>query len=52
MKKTFCLSSIDLSISTTVSDTKFQNRAAIIPEIQNGSDIYTFSLTWNKIKKH
>ncbi|XP_045821027.1 glycerophosphodiester phosphodiesterase GDPDL3-like isoform X2 [Trifolium pratense] len=46
----FCLSSIDLSKSTTVSNTKFRNRAAIIPEIQNGSGIYTFSLTWNEIK--
>jgi glycerophosphoryl diester phosphodiesterase len=46
----FCLSSIDLSKSTTVSDTKFRNRSAIIPEIQNGSGIYAFSLTWNEIK--
>lgn len=46
----FCLSSIDLSTSTTVADTKFRNRTAIIPEIQNGSGIYTFSLTWNEIK--
>jgi glycerophosphoryl diester phosphodiesterase len=46
----FCLSSIDLSKSTTVSDTKFKNRSAIIPEIQNGSGIYAFSLTWNEIK--
>jgi glycerophosphoryl diester phosphodiesterase len=46
----FCLSSIDLSTSTTVVDTKFRNRTAIIPEIQNGSGIYTFSLTWNEIK--
>jgi hypothetical protein len=38
--KPFFLSSIDLSISTTVSDTKFQNRVAIIREIQNGSGIY------------
>lgn len=46
----FCLSSIDLSMSTTVANTKFRNHTATIPEIKNGSGIYTFSLTWNEIK--
>lgn len=46
----FCLSSIDLLESTTVADTKFKNRATIVPEIKNGSGIYAFSLTWNEIK--
>ncbi|KAL5077424.1 hypothetical protein RYX36_016408 [Vicia faba] len=46
----FCLSSIDLSTTTNVAQTKFRTRKTIIPEIQKGSGIYTFSLTWNEIK--
>ena len=46
----FCLSSIYLSESTTVADTKFKNRATTIREIKNRSGIYTFSLTWDEIK--
>nr|KYP74963.1 putative glycerophosphoryl diester phosphodiesterase 2 [Cajanus cajan] len=46
----FCLSSIDLSESTTVSNTKFKNRATTNRELKNGSGIYTFSLTWDEIK--
>lgn len=46
----FCLSSIDLSESTTVADTKFKTRASTIREIKYHSGIYTFSLTWNEIK--
>ncbi|RDX74148.1 Glycerophosphodiester phosphodiesterase GDPDL3, partial [Mucuna pruriens] len=46
----FCLSSIDLSESTTVADTKFKNRASTIREIKYRSGIYTFSLTWDEIK--
>lgn len=46
----FCLSSIDLSTTTTVAQSKFGTRKTIIPEIQKGSGIYTFSLTWNEIK--
>ncbi|XP_061360954.1 glycerophosphodiester phosphodiesterase GDPDL3-like [Gastrolobium bilobum] len=46
----FCLSSIDLSESTTVAETKFKNLTTTIPEIKYRSGIYTFSLTWNKIK--
>ncbi|KAL2322737.1 hypothetical protein Fmac_027116 [Flemingia macrophylla] len=46
----FCLSSIDLSESTTVANTKFNNRATTIRELKNSSGIYTFSLTWDEIK--
>lgn len=46
----FCLSSIDLLESTTVAETKFSNLATRIPDIKNGSGIFTFSLTWNEIK--
>lgn len=46
----FCLSSIDLSESTTVADTQLKNRAMTIPEIKYRSGIYTFSLTWDEIK--
>ncbi|CAJ1963993.1 unnamed protein product [Sphenostylis stenocarpa] len=46
----FCLSSIDLSESTTVAHTNFKNRATTIQEIKNSSGIYTFSLTWDEIK--
>ncbi|KAI9115601.1 hypothetical protein K1719_013270 [Acacia pycnantha] len=46
----FCLSSIDLKESTTVAETSFSSRATSIPEIQSGSGIFTFSLTWNEIK--
>jgi len=46
----FCLSSIDLSESTTVADTNFKTRSTTIQEIKNSSGIYTFSLTWDEIK--
>ncbi|KAK7305195.1 hypothetical protein VNO77_43096 [Canavalia gladiata] len=47
----FCLSSIDLSDSTTVAnETKFKNRATTIPQLKYGSGIYAFSLTWDEIK--
>ncbi|XP_061375665.1 glycerophosphodiester phosphodiesterase GDPDL3-like [Gastrolobium bilobum] len=46
----FCLSSIDLTESTTVARSKFRNLQRIIPEIKPGSGIYTFALTWNEIK--
>ncbi|KAK4275373.1 hypothetical protein QN277_018466 [Acacia crassicarpa] len=46
----FCLSSIDLTESTTVAETSFSSRATSIPEIQSGTGIFAFSLTWNETK--
>ncbi|XP_028777875.1 glycerophosphodiester phosphodiesterase GDPDL3 [Neltuma alba] len=46
----FCLSSIDLTESTTAAETSFSSRATTIPEIKTGSGIFTFSLTWDEIK--
>ncbi|XP_027331274.1 glycerophosphodiester phosphodiesterase GDPDL3-like isoform X2 [Abrus precatorius] len=46
----FCLSSIDLTESTTVAKSKFRNLTTTIPEIKSGSGIYAFNLTWNEIK--
>lgn len=47
----FCLSSINLIDSTTVAQSPFNNYTMVVPEIKVGSGIYTFSLTWDQIKK-
>lgn len=41
----FCLSSINLTESTTVAHSSFSNLTTTIPEIRAGSGIFTFSLT-------
>ncbi|CAN8285271.1 unnamed protein product [Cochlearia groenlandica] len=46
----FCLSSIDLSRSTTIVLSSFRNRSTIVPEISSSDGIYSFSLTWPEIK--
>jgi glycerophosphoryl diester phosphodiesterase len=46
----FCLSSIDLGNSTTVSLTAFRNRSTTVPELGSLGAIYTFSLTWAEIQ--
>lgn len=48
--KPFCSSSINLGNTTTVSQTPFRNRSAIVPEISSVDGIYTFSLTWPEIQ--
>ncbi|XP_004294052.1 PREDICTED: glycerophosphodiester phosphodiesterase GDPDL3-like [Fragaria vesca subsp. vesca] len=47
----FCSSSINLIDSTTVAQSPFNNYTMVVPEIKVGSGIYTFSLTWDQIKK-
>ncbi|KAK9269238.1 hypothetical protein L1049_001008 [Liquidambar formosana] len=46
----FCLSSINLIDSTNVAQSSFSNLSTTIPEIQERSGIFTFSLTWNEIQ--
>ncbi|KAJ1392516.1 PLC-like phosphodiesterase, TIM beta/alpha-barrel domain superfamily [Sesbania bispinosa] len=46
----FCLSSIDLLESTTIAQSSFSKSAISIPELKNGSGIFTFNLSWNDIK--
>ncbi|XP_054819092.1 glycerophosphodiester phosphodiesterase GDPDL3-like [Prosopis cineraria] len=46
----FCLSSVDLTESTTAAQSNFRNITATIPEIKSGSGIFAFNLTWNDIK--
>ncbi|KAB1224994.1 putative glycerophosphoryl diester phosphodiesterase 2 [Morella rubra] len=46
----FCLSSINLTESTTVAHSSFSNLTTTIPEIRAGSGIFTFSLTWSQIQ--
>ncbi|KAG7589164.1 Glycerophosphodiester phosphodiesterase domain [Arabidopsis suecica] len=46
----FCLSSINLGDSTTVTQTFFSNRSTTVPEISSVAGIYTFSLTWPEIQ--
>ena len=45
----FCISSIDLTESTTVAQ-NFSNLRTSIPEIKSGSGIYSFSLTSKEIE--
>ncbi|KAK9269254.1 hypothetical protein L1049_001024 [Liquidambar formosana] len=46
----FCLSSINLIDSTDVAQSGFSNLSTTIPEIQERSGIFTFSLTWSEIQ--
>lgn len=46
----FCMSSIDLMNSTNVFYTSFRSLMSIAPEIQQGSRIFTFSLTMSEIQ--
>ncbi|EFH64824.1 glycerophosphoryl diester phosphodiesterase family protein, partial [Arabidopsis lyrata subsp. lyrata] len=46
----FCLSSINLGDSTTVTQTLYSNRSTPVPEISSVAGIYTFSLTWPEIQ--
>uniref|UniRef100_A0A2P2K3R6 glycerophosphodiester phosphodiesterase n=1 Tax=Rhizophora mucronata TaxID=61149 RepID=A0A2P2K3R6_RHIMU len=46
----FCLSTINLIDSTTVTQSPFGGLATSIPEIQAGSGIFTFDLTWSQIQ--
>ncbi|XP_071703248.1 glycerophosphodiester phosphodiesterase GDPDL3-like [Rutidosis leptorrhynchoides] len=45
-----CLGSINLIDRTTVAQSGFSNLSTIVPELQNGTGIYTFSLTWTQIQ--
>lgn len=49
-RKPFCLSSINLMDSTLVAQSTFRDLQITIPEILNGSGIFTFNLTWDQIK--
>lgn len=46
----FCFSSIDLTESTTVAQSRFSKLATTIPEIKSGSGIFTFNMRWDDIK--
>ncbi|XP_050216847.1 glycerophosphodiester phosphodiesterase GDPDL3 [Mercurialis annua] len=46
----FCLSSINLIDSTTITQSNYSSLAVIVPELKKGSGIYTFSLTWSQIQ--
>ncbi|EEF33338.1 glycerophosphoryl diester phosphodiesterase, putative [Ricinus communis] len=46
----FCLSTINLIDSTKVAQTNYGSLAANIPELEKGSGIYTFNLTWSQIQ--
>ncbi|GKV43802.1 hypothetical protein SLEP1_g51055 [Rubroshorea leprosula] len=45
-----CLQSINLFDSTNVVQSRFSNLATTIPEIQAGTGIFTFTLTWSEIQ--
>ncbi|KAE8733994.1 Glycerophosphodiester phosphodiesterase GDPDL3 [Hibiscus syriacus] len=45
-----CLSFINLIDSTTVVQTSFSNLSTTIPEIKQGSGIFTFNMSWNDIQ--
>ncbi|GLU23854.1 hypothetical protein SLE2022_398300 [Rubroshorea leprosula] len=45
-----CLQSIDLFDSTNVAQSNFSNLATTIPDIQAGTGIFTFTLTWSEIQ--
>ncbi|XWS51801.1 hypothetical protein CRYUN_Cryun11dG0013900 [Craigia yunnanensis] len=46
----FCLGSINLIDSTNVAQTSFSNLTTTIPEISQGSGIFTFNLSWSDIQ--
>ncbi|XP_076911148.1 glycerophosphodiester phosphodiesterase GDPDL3-like [Bidens hawaiensis] len=45
-----CLGSINLLDRTTVAQAGFNNLTLAIPELHEGSGIFTFSLTWSQIQ--
>ncbi|KAI7737368.1 hypothetical protein M8C21_020315, partial [Ambrosia artemisiifolia] len=45
-----CLGSINLLDRTTVVQAGFNNFTSVIPELHEGSGIFTFSLTWSQIQ--
>ncbi|OMO83637.1 Glycoside hydrolase, family 28 [Corchorus capsularis] len=45
-----CMSSINLIDSTTVAQSGFSNLTITIPEIAQGSGIYTFNMSWSDIQ--
>ncbi|OMP04301.1 Glycerophosphoryl diester phosphodiesterase [Corchorus olitorius] len=45
-----CMSSINLIDSTTVAQSSFSNLTITIPEIAQGSGIYTFNMSWSDIQ--
>lgn len=47
----FCLSSINLIDNSDVATTQFRDRMTSAPEIQSGTGIFSFSLTWSEIQK-
>ncbi|KAF9666500.1 hypothetical protein SADUNF_Sadunf16G0235600 [Salix dunnii] len=46
----FCLGSINLYRSTTIAQLSYNDRSQIIPQIEAGRGIFTFSLTWSEIQ--
>ncbi|KAJ0898978.1 putative glycerophosphodiester phosphodiesterase [Helianthus annuus] len=45
-----CLGSINLLERTTVAQSGFNNLTLLVPELHQGSGIFTFSLTWSQIQ--
>ncbi|KAF5730509.1 putative glycerophosphoryl diester phosphodiesterase [Tripterygium wilfordii] len=46
----FCLASINLGDATNVLQSNFTTLSSTIPEIQSGSGVFSFSLTWSQIQ--
>ncbi|KAF8703422.1 hypothetical protein HU200_032226 [Digitaria exilis] len=47
-----CMSSVDLMNDTTVARSQFASQTAVITDIQSGSGVFTFNLTWDDIVKN
>ncbi|PWA60466.1 PLC-like phosphodiesterase family protein [Artemisia annua] len=45
-----CLGSMNLLDRTNIAESGFTNLTSSIPDLQKGSGIYTFSLTWSQIQ--
>nr|GEW91760.1 glycerophosphodiester phosphodiesterase GDPDL3-like [Tanacetum cinerariifolium] len=45
-----CLGSINLFDRTSAAESDFSNLISIIPELQSGNGVFTFSLRWDQIK--
>ncbi|KAJ0965149.1 hypothetical protein J5N97_026287 [Dioscorea zingiberensis] len=47
-----CMSSTDLTKTTTVATSAFRGRFSVIPEIQKNEGIFSFNFTWEEIQKN
>ncbi|GAB2230017.1 hypothetical protein Droror1_Dr00014273 [Drosera rotundifolia] len=49
-KVPFCLSSIDLTLSTTIVQTVYNDLTSNIPQLQSNDGIFSFRLNWSQIQ--